>query len=490
MTKNNAQKTMIIFSLVTLLMLSPVPLGTALAEKDDNKKEKINFKELDESAICINAKLPSTAEPWNLPQGWSQKIIAVEDPLGITIEDLPDMNQQNLLRIPMPDKLKDAGVQDYFAEAGRLLYTTHEVGNEKGIPNLSTASSISVTDLQTGISVKLAEKDHWDRFDGLLWTSWNTLLAAEECTECAVDDPDIMDDKSGFVYEIDPITGNSVARPALGSLAHEGIAEDKDGNIYVVDEYNFGSIYKFIPDTKGDLSSGTLHVLRLQSGDNDPLSPRTGPANWIPLDDIQIQKDARKAALEVNATQYNRPEDIEIISNILYISLTDNTRTLTSDSAPNGVVFASAGEKTPDDRKVIGIDLNYPYLPIVFDFVVRGVNVPDEGAGESPGFSKPDNLAKIGGDLWIVEDNGPSDIWKATPAKRGELAKKVELFASNEDCNAEGTGILWGIGKYKDMLFVNVQHAGPTDASNNQVGADLKMIISKDSTKNFTPGVN
>jgi hypothetical protein len=488
--QNNTKKIMTIFSLVALLMLSAVPLGTAVADKDDNKKGKINFKGLDESATCIDDKSPSTAEPWTLPKGWSQKIVAVEDPLGIAIEDLPDMNQQNPVEIPMPDKLKDAGVEDIFAKSGRLLYTTHEVGNAAGVPNLGTASSVSVTDLETGISVKLAEEDHWDRFDGLLWTSSNQLLAAEECITCAVSDPDVTDDKSGFVYEINPVTGDSVVRPALGSLAHEGIGEDKNGNIYIIDEYAFGSIYKFVPDTKGDLRSGTLYALRLLSGDNNPLNPRTGAAEWIPLDDVQVQKDARKAALEVGATQYNRPEDVEILDNVLYVALTDNSRTLTSDSKPNGVLFHTTGEKTPDDRKVIGIDLKDSNMPIVFDFVVRGVNAPDENAGINPGFAKPDNLAQQGGDIWIVEDNGPSDIWKATPGKLGELAKNVELFASNEDCSSEGTGLLWGIGDYNDMLFVNVQHAGPTDASGNEVGADLKMLIFKDSSKNFKSGDN
>ena len=492
--KNDVKKMITVFSLFAILMLSVAPLGTALADKDDKKDEKddnnkgnkVQFKALDESASCLDPSLASTFSPWDLPKGWKQKIIGVEDFAGTAIEDLTDMNQQNAVGIPMPDKLISAGVADAWAEKGRLLYTTHEVGNAIGVPNLGTASSISVTDLQTGISVKLTEQDHWDRFDGLLWTSQNTLLAAEECLECAVGDPDVADDRSGLVYEIDPVTGTSEVRPALGSMAHEGIGEDKDGNIYGIDEFAFGSIYKFVPDTKGDLSEGTLYVLKLKSGDNDPFSARNGQAEWLEISDAQAKKDAREEALALGATQYNRPEDVEIIDDVLYVSLTDDTREVTASNVgrydPNGIVFASIGDNTPDDRKVIGIDIRDSDNPVVFDFVVPGVNVVKEDTGIS-GFAKPDNLTQQGGELWVVEDNTPSDIWKTKAGKRGELAKKVELFASNEDCRSEGTGLLWGIGDYKDILFVNVQHADPNDDSGNRSGPDLKMVIYKQGQK-------
>jgi len=185
-------------------------------------------------------------------------------------------------------------------------------------------------------------------------------------------------------------------------------------------------------------------------------------------------------------TQYNRPEDVEIIDDVLYVSLTDDTREVTASNVgrydPNGIVFASIGDNTPDDRKVIGIDIRDSDNPVVFDFVVPGVNVVKEDTGIS-GFAKPDNLTQQGGELWVVEDNTPSDIWKTKAGKRGELAKKVELFASNEDCRSEGTGIFWGIGDYKDMLFVNVQHAGPIDDSGSRSGPDLKMVIYKQGQK-------
>ena len=90
------------------------------------------------------------------------------------------------------------------------------------------------------------------------------------------------------------------------------------------------------------------------------------------------------------------------------------------------------------------------------NFVKPGVNVPAEVKPSQTGFAKADNLAEgPDGRLWIVEDNGPSDIWVAQG--RGGQATSVDLFASLTDTGAEGTGIYFG--KDPKTLFVNVQHS-------------------------------
>ncbi len=110
---------------------------------------------------------------------------------------------------------------------------------------------------------------------------------------------------------------------------------------------------------------------------------------------------------------------------------------------------------TSEDR-VIAIDLKTNELT---SFVQAGVNVPveDETAGVT-GFNSPDNLAMgTGGQLWIVEDNTPSDIWVARDSDNDGVADDVELFASLKDPGAEGTGIYFG--KDPHTLYVNIQHA-------------------------------
>ena len=46
-------------------------------------------------------------------------------------------------------------------------------------------------------------------------------------------------------------------------MRHEGIGADQDGAVYIIDELNGGSIYRFVPTVRGDLSDGQLYALRL-----------------------------------------------------------------------------------------------------------------------------------------------------------------------------------------------------------------------------------
>lgn len=413
------------------------------------------------SAECISLTAGS-AQPYKLPLGWKIETIIEEDIAQAYIEDLPDMNQQNMIEIDMPQALKDHGVDDDIAERGRLLYQTHE--------RWEGGSSVSVVDLETRIAAKMLEADHLEALDGLLWTPWNTLIFAEEMDVQNLRDPNVPDAIGGLAYEMDPVSGDYWPLPQLGAMAHEGIVIDKSMNIYVVDEDKRGSIYKFIPNENPMINrrigDGDLYVLRIID-DTAALGERTGTAEWILLNQTLVRIDAEKAAEAVNATLYNRPEDLELIGNKLYVALT------------------GASSPGPVDNRIISIDISNPTQPFVTEFVVPGINVPieidddDDKSDEQTGFSNPDNLAKRGNELWIAEDNSPSDIWVAKPDKDGDgYSDKVTLFTSMEDCVAESTGILWGIGKYHNKLFITQQHAGPI-YEDVEIGVDKIFVISR-----------
>jgi hypothetical protein len=242
---------------------------------------QFQFEPLPASSPCTPGGNP--AQQIVLPPGFVQTEIAREGQGGT--RDLWDMNTVN----------------ETGPDAGRFLYRTHEIS-----PN----AQVSVTDLQTGETRVLAKRADWERFDGIAWTPWGTIIAAEEVSPAAVKDPAVPQAVGGLVYEIDPVTGAAVARPAVGSRSHEGLRFDALGNLYGISERNPGYIYRFTPDRRGDLASGQLYALKVTNddGDNDPL---TGSATWVPLDRAAVQVDSDAAAAAAGATGYNRPEDIE-----------------------------------------------------------------------------------------------------------------------------------------------------------------------------------
>jgi len=371
----------------------------------------------------------SWTDPFIIPDGFSQTKISDETDLDIYAgqDDLDDMNTVN-----------ETGQQ-----AGRYLYRTHEVDD---------LGAVSVVDLwgirpprvlvQEG-DPAFPEMTSATDLDGLRWTPWGTLLFAEE----ELEEPVVGVQDFGHLYEIildpaDPMTAIDVKdRPMVGRLRHEGIDVGPDGAVYVIDELHGGSILQFEPDSRGDLSSGQLYALKIQGitdpdqafGAYDPdTNDHTGPLEWVALDMDDVVVNANEAADDVAATEYGRPEDIEIIGQTLYVANTT-------------------------EERVIAIDLKKKR---VVTFVLAGENVPVENAGLGvTGFNNPDNLAEgPDGRLWVVEDNVPSDIWVTDKDKNKDgLADGVHLFASLTDSGAEGTGIYFG--KDPKTLLVNIQHA-------------------------------
>ena len=99
-------------------------------------------------------------EPFIVPEGFQQTLVADETTLDIygnNVDDLTDMNTVN-----------ETGIR-----AGRYLYRTHEVGSN---------GAVSVVDLETGEAQVIAQDPGWRRLDGIRWTPWGTVLFAEETT--------------------------------------------------------------------------------------------------------------------------------------------------------------------------------------------------------------------------------------------------------------------------------------------------------------------
>ncbi len=355
----------------------------------------------------------ATYEPFVLPAGYTQKIVGQEivdwRPLAGTGADLPDMMVLN----------------ETGPNAGRYLYRTHEVGSN---------GAVTVTDLWTGQTTLADQQSHYESLDGITWSPSHTLLFAEERIVASFRDPRVPNAVGGLVYEYNPRTGVTQPLPAVGARSHEGLRFDSHGNLYGISESTpgangSGAIYKFVPDRRGDYTSGQLYALKVLDA-----TTREGEAVWVPLDRDAVQVNSDAEAIAKGATGWGRPEDVEISTNV------GNTR--------GGQVMYVA---STSERLVLRIELNGDRA-VVSNFVKEGVNVT--------GLNNPDNLALDNqGNLYVLEDNGPGDIWVARAGHPGaRVAASVEMFASLADCAAEPTGLYFD--RNSQRAWVHVQHAG------------------------------
>lgn len=432
MLNRSFNKSIVASAVATSLLFATV----AIADIDKTFK----FKEIKTSA---NAADWDAAKPWKLPKGFKQTVVSNETDLNIYPDGRDDWNDMNTVNETGP-------------MAGRFMYRTHEVrlgGGDSVIDDLG--GSVSVVDLKTGESKILIQDASYTALDGIRWTPWGTLVIAEETAAGRFFEIILNEDMMSAAEVIDHV--------AVGRLAHEGIDLDKEGNVYIVDEHRGrslgcngvvpcgGGIYKFVPETYGDLSRGALYVLKVNGADG------LGQAQWVgPIDPLT----ARESGSAIAGQSYQRPEDLEIIGDTLYVAITEGPR----DTETEGGTLKY--QKELYEGRVIAVNLK---TMKVTNFVKPGMNVPVEigKPGEEShqtGFDSVDNLAEApNGDLIMIEDNKPSDIWFAsTKTNKFGASKKVKLFASLTDPAAEGTGIYFSPTDPK-TLYVNIQHSAAED---------------------------
>jgi hypothetical protein len=143
---------------------------------------------------------------------------------------------------------------------------------------------------------------------------------------------------AGYPSQVDDVSG------ALGRGGYEGIQDDSDGNIWIVEDIGGATrgtkakrpnsfVYRYVPSQPGDLHNGKLQALQVLSDDSDrhPITfdtqalvnnpdqialhsyGNTFQTNWVTIHDTAIDGttpfDANAAAKAHDATPFNRPEN-------------------------------------------------------------------------------------------------------------------------------------------------------------------------------------
>lgn len=341
---------------------------------------------------------------------------------------------------------------DTGPDAGRYLFMPFETGTG-GVqrvdlldPNYNTRT---VTIVAPGTQGFVAG-------DASRWTPWGAYLTAEESWGTG--------STKGRLFEVtNPTTaaangGTFVQRSVIPRVSHEGLAFDKNNNLYFIDEFNGGSIYKYVSAapgaTTGDsyFDKGQTFVLKANGGNN---ANAVGAASWeaittatgTPLTSTvnamvnvgggTFSMDGRAAADMVGGTNYQRPEDLElqVLANgdeVLYIATTTTHEVYSLNLATNEMkLFASRA---------------------TFSSVT--------GAAVGSEFTNPDNLAiDANGNIYIIEDQpgGRADIWFAQDADRDGVAESLSRWASLSTEGAEPTGLYFD--KFNpNVAYVNIQH--------------------------------
>ncbi|UQA90848.1 alkaline phosphatase PhoX [Streptomyces halobius] len=189
-------------------------------------------------------------------------------------------------------------------------------------------------------------------------TPWNTWLSCEEVS-------------TGHVYETDPWgVQAAVRRDAMGRFNHEAAAADPVRKvIYLTEDASDGCFYRFVPTTWGDLSSGTLQVLKEVSG----------VLSWANVPDPDGKPTPTRDQVS-GAKLFNGGEGCHYRSDICYFTTKGDNRVWAYHAADNT-------------------------LAVVYDDNVTGA--PLTGV---------DNItAATVGDLYVAEDGGNMEIVIITP---------------------------------------------------------------------------
>ncbi len=144
----------------------------------------------------------------------------------------------------------------------------------------------------------------------------------------------------GWCYAVKASATPGLQKPvplkALGRFRHEAVALDpKTGILYLTEDRDDGLLYRFVPETRGDLSKGKLqalavinrasaHLRNFRADSAWPVQGEEIAVTWIDLDDIESPKDdLRVRGNDAGAARFPRSEGIHLADGAFYICCTN-----------------------------------------------------------------------------------------------------------------------------------------------------------------------
>ncbi|MFF8292387.1 PhoX family protein [Streptomyces sp. NPDC016309] len=195
-------------------------------------------------------------------------------------------------------------------------------------------------------------------------TPWNTWLSCEEVS-------------LGYVYETDPFGVNgAVRRDAMGRFKHEAAAADPVRKVvYLTEDETNGCLYRFVPTTWGDLSAGTLQVLKAGTA-------ASGSFTWVTVPDPDGSPAYTRDQVS-GAKRFNGGEGCHYANDTVWFT-------------------------TKGDNRLWQLDLTDNTYELAYDdSLVSGGSAPLTGVDNVTGSSS--------GDLFVAEDGGNMEICVITP---------------------------------------------------------------------------
>ncbi|MBA2660061.1 MAG: DUF839 domain-containing protein [Nitrosospira sp.] len=379
-------------------------------------------------------------------------------PAGSLPETAPfQLSSPNFSQVRIADRTTQLGLGEANSGSWDMI-TANETGPSAGrylfSPFETSTAGVQRTDLTTGLTKTIVAPgtQGFVAGDASRWAPWGGYLTAEESWGAG--------STKGRLFELtNPVsatgTGDSnfISRSILPHVSHEGLVFDKNNSLYFIDEFNGGSIYKYVSASPnaasgGDyFSAGQTFAMLVNGGGN---ANAVGSLTWAPITDINGGAiagvsvlnsdgsiDGRLTANAVQGTDYQRPEDMEI-------------KTLTNGDQ---MIFVA----TTTTNEVYSINLGSNEVKL---FASRDTFDPASGMAVGTALTSPDNLAvDAAGNMYIVEDQpgGNADIWFAQDAGNDGVAESVGRWASMSTIGAEPTGLYFD--KFNpNVAYINVQH--------------------------------